>query len=276
MDEIESLKPGTNLSNEEVCEIFLCAPQGGMRRSLRTNTLVLVSDHLKSVYEDRWLDDVFHYTGMGLRGDQDLNYSQNKTLAESDTNGIDVHLFEVLEAGKYTYQGKMVLFEDPHEEVQPDADGTDRKVWVFPLKLEDQSQTPIITKDVFDNKTRILDKKSRSKTTEELEARVKKAPKKVGVRVVVSKQYDRNSDIVELAKRRAGGICDLCELEAPFTDKSNEPFFEVHHIKWLSEGGPDTLENVVALCPNCHRRMHVLDIEEERMKLMNKAKRQSE
>jgi len=25
----------------------------------------------------------------------------------------------------------------------------------------------------------------------------------------------------------------------------------------LAEGGPDTVENTVALCPNCHRRCHV-------------------
>jgi len=24
----------------------------------------------------------------------------------------------------------------------------------------------------------------------------------------------------------------------------------------LSEGGEDTLENAIALCPNCHRKMH--------------------
>ena len=24
----------------------------------------------------------------------------------------------------------------------------------------------------------------------------------------------------------------------------------------LADGGPDTVENAVALCPNCHRRLH--------------------
>ncbi|WP_431808543.1 hypothetical protein [Lysinibacillus sphaericus] len=34
------------INNKELCEIFLCAPQGGMRKSNRTNTLTLISDKL--------------------------------------------------------------------------------------------------------------------------------------------------------------------------------------------------------------------------------------
>ena len=39
-------------------------------------------------------------------------------------------------------------------------------------------------------------------------------------------------------------------------------FLEVHHIKWLSNGGEDSVENALALCPNCHRQAHygVLDL----------------
>jgi hypothetical protein len=34
-----------------------------MRKSRQTNTLVLVSNHTKSLYEDVWIGDTFHYTG---------------------------------------------------------------------------------------------------------------------------------------------------------------------------------------------------------------------
>ena len=33
-------------------------------------------------------------------------------------------------------------------------------------------------------------------------------------------------------------------------------YLETHHIVPLSEGGPDHLSNVVAVCPNDHRRAH--------------------
>ncbi len=92
--DFKTLKPGTVLDNAGLCEYFGCSPQGGMRRSLKTNTLVIISNHVESIYEDRWIGDELHYTGMGQVGDQELK-SQNKTLAESHTNGVSVHLFEV-------------------------------------------------------------------------------------------------------------------------------------------------------------------------------------
>ncbi len=67
------LEPGKAISSQELIEIFQCGSQGGMRRSHKTGTLVIVSDPTKAVYEDRWdQDGVLHYTGMGLKGDQKL------------------------------------------------------------------------------------------------------------------------------------------------------------------------------------------------------------
>ena len=48
-------------------------------------------------------------------------------------------------------------------------------------------------------------------------------------------------------------------MPAPFKKRNGEPFLEVHHVMWLSEGGSDSIENTVALCPNCHRKVHVRD-----------------
>ena len=90
------LKIGDVVNNEQLRAIFKCSSQGGMRRSLKTNTLVIISDHTKSTYEDRWEGPVMHYTGMGLSGDQKIDAQQNKTLNESKYNGVGIHLFEVL------------------------------------------------------------------------------------------------------------------------------------------------------------------------------------
>lgn len=69
--------------------------------------------------------------------------------------------------------------------------------------------------------------------------------------------FIRSPYIVELAKRLAKGVCQDCVQPAPFVSKiTNEPYLEVHHIRSLSEGGKDIIENVVALCPNCHRKRH--------------------
>ena len=66
-----------------------------MRRSKVTNTLVIVSNHVESIYEDLWDENgVFQYTGMGTEGDQSLSFMQNKTLSQSVTNNVGVFLFE--------------------------------------------------------------------------------------------------------------------------------------------------------------------------------------
>jgi len=131
---IHNLVEGQNYSNQDICEAFLCAPQGGMRRSKRSNTLVLVANHTKSIYSDEWKNGVLNYTGMGQLGDQTLEGNQNITLYESENNDISVHLFEVFKKRIYTYKGQVMLADRPFQETQDDLEGWDRTVWVFPLK----------------------------------------------------------------------------------------------------------------------------------------------
>lgn len=79
-------------------------------------------------------------------------------------------------------------------------------------------------------------------------------PKKVWRNVAV---YVRNPDVVAEVLHRAMGKCGECGNAAPFFRSSNgTPYLEVHHRKKLSDGGDDTVENAVALCPNCHRKKH--------------------
>mgnify|MGYP001369933802 FL=1 len=68
--------------------------------------------------------------------------------------------------------------------------------------------------------------------------------------------FKRDPEVIAWVKQRADGVCELCEKEGPFLDRDNQPFLEVHHIVPLADGGPDTVDNAVALCPNCHRQCH--------------------
>jgi 5-methylcytosine-specific restriction enzyme A len=54
----------------------------------------------------------------------------------------------------------------------------------------------------------------------------------------------------------SNGFCEGCGNPAPFKCVDGFPYLEVHHVKPLSEGGSDTIDNTIALCPNCHRRCH--------------------
>lgn len=264
------LKSGDIIDNSGLQDIFRVGSQGGMRRSRRTNTLVIVSDHTKAIYEDRWIGDVFHYTGMGLSGDQRLDFMQNKTLAESHTNGVNVHLFEVFDSGRYTYHGEVFLAGEPYLEEQPDVKGNLRNVYVFPLKLKSASKIPLISQEVLKKKGEEQQKIARKLTDAELEKRAKYSRKDVGSREVSTKTYERNPYVIEYTKRRARGICQLCGNPAPFMDKNGLPFLETHHIEWLSNGGEDTIENTVALCPNCHRKMHIVGSDQDKDLLMRK------
>ncbi len=125
---------GAVVSNAIMSDAFKISNMGGMRRSKTTGTLVLISDSTKGLYHDKWNDGVLHYTGMGKIGDQVLTGNQNKTLAESGENGVEVHLFEVNGPGKYSYTGVVKLTGKPFQEIQPDDNGNPRKVWIFPLR----------------------------------------------------------------------------------------------------------------------------------------------
>lgn len=57
-------------------------------------------------------------------------------------------------------------------------------------------------------------------------------------------------------------------------NKQGEPYLETHHIVWLARGGEDSIENTVALCPNCHKKMHVLDLPTDVAKIMTKARQE--
>ncbi|MEZ9168041.1 HNH endonuclease [Vibrio cyclitrophicus] len=248
---------GTKLNNTDLCEAFGCSPQGGMRRAHKTNTLVIVSNHIKSIYDDRWSGDVLHYTGMGSKGDQSLTFQQNKTLAESDTNGVSVHLFEVFKDQEYTYVGEVKLNSTPYSETQPDEKGEPRKVYVFPVKLASGERH--VQKQDRENVESVRVRKARKLTVEELQALAAKGRKTATRYQQKSTSYERNIWVAELAKRLAKAQCQLCLKPAPFNNAKGEPYLETHHIVWLSKDGDDTPDNTVALCPNCHKKMHIVD-----------------
>lgn len=74
--------------------------------------------------------------------------------------------------------------------------------------------------------------------------------------VSTSNQFARDPNIIAWVCEEADGHCEACNEAAPFNRTDGSPYLEVHHVRPLSEGGPDTTDNAIAGCPNCHRRLH--------------------
>lgn len=69
-------------------------------------------------------------------------------------------------------------------------------------------------------------------------------------------QFKRDPQVKAWVLREAKGVCECCNQPAPFDGTDGEPFLEVHHVRKLAERGSDTVNNAVAICPNCHRALH--------------------
>lgn len=67
--------------------------------------------------------------------------------------------------------------------------------------------------------------------------------------------FERSARVRRYVLERAKGRCELCG-EKGFMTATGYLYLESHHIKPLSEGGKDSVDNVVALCPNHHREAH--------------------
>ena len=253
------LRAGDTIDNDGLHALFRCSLLGPMRRSLSTNSLVLISDHSKAGCEDKWIGKVFHFTGMGTIGEQGPGSRQNMTLAKSRENGVGLYLFEVFYEGNYVYIGEVELMDNPYRSRQADSEKNMRDVQVFPLQLKSHKNPPLIKQGLPEagaepgrRDVRVISSgvaglpAERTGKNDEREA---------------AADLSGRDGIGENVKRSANGLCQLCGLPAPFTGHDGQPYLEVHHIVPLKEGGSPATENIVALCPNCHRKMHVLNLQ---------------
>lgn len=58
----------------------------------------------------------------------------------------------------------------------------------------------------------------------------------------------------DLLLEQAGHRCTVC----------NAPYVDIHHINPIEKGGKTEYDNLIVLCPNCHRRVHKENIPDAR------------
>lgn len=132
----------------------------------------------------------------------------------------------------------------------------------------DAMNNKAISEEELEQEESISKEKARKLSDTELKKRITQKKNKLSKgKKVISINYSRDQEIAEYAVRRANGKCDLCGMVAPFVRNDGMPYLEAHHVDWLSRGGEDVIENVSAVCPNCHRKIHILDENEDTIKL---------
>jgi 5-methylcytosine-specific restriction enzyme A len=74
-------------------------------------------------------------------------------------------------------------------------------------------------------------------------------------RLGTTNAFVRDPQVRRRVRERAKGFCEYCS-QIGFPMASGAIYIETHHIIFLSEKGADADLNVIALCPNDHRRAH--------------------
>ena len=261
--EFITIQPGEVLTNEQLCKAFGCSSSGRIRKTTHADSLVLISDHTSSISDDYWKNETLLFTGMGAKGNQTLEESLNAALFDSAAeNPRNLYLLEIVDPDKsiYRYLGQAELTVHPYTTQRYDETNRLRDVWVFPIRLTRGLVQPVKADQHFEAIRERDEIAIKNLNDDILLAKINQLPSDCSSTDVSRTQRLRNGLVIEYARRRAKGICELCEKPGPFKDKEGRPFLEVHHIIWLANGGEDTIRNVAALCPNCHRRMHVLNL----------------
>jgi 5-methylcytosine-specific restriction enzyme A len=128
--------------------------------------------------------------------------------------------------------------------------------WSSVIELPDWMGS-LPTRDELEAQLAVEIKEAQKLSPEERLAKLAIAPKIPEKVQVVTVAFRRNPHVVAAVLERAGGICELCGATAPFRRKSDgTPYLEVHHKDPLAEDGEDTVDNAMAVCPNCHRCLH--------------------
>lgn len=227
---------------------FAGQQQGGIITPKEHNLVIVITGEEggQHGYSDAMRPDgLFEYFGEGQIGDM-LMVRGNNAVANHTENGKDLLLFRKTKEG-LRFEGQYVV-EGILERPAPDTEGNMRNAFVFELRpleavIEAVDKMPIepATGDLDAMRQRAL-------------AAVSDSPKpgksKTGT------VFERSKAVRDYVLARAKGKCEDCGEPAPFYTPSNAPFLEAHHIRRMSDGGPDDPRFMIGLCPNCHRRAH--------------------
>lgn len=254
------LQIGDTLTFGQLRNLFQCSNAGGVLPTKKFQTLVIVSNHIKGIADDKWENDILYYTGMGMNGDQMLDGSHNKILSESNTNGMTVHLFEVYVQNEYVYRGIVRLVQEPYQEFRQDNNGNIRRVWVFPVKVvgDAKKEDELEEGRLFERIAEISDQE-----IETLEMSSEGKPMKKGKPIVRNgiNLYLRNTKTALRALKMADFQCEFDESHwigkrkgAQYALAKPRHLIPLRYAEEFSYS-LDVVSNIVSLCPTCYESL---------------------
>lgn len=204
-------------------------------------------------YSDGWQPSgLFFYTGEGQIGDMELR-AGNKAIHMHIRDGKDLYLFEQAQRAHVRYLGQFVCTGD-HEERSPDVKGNDRRAIVFELIPIEAFSTDTELYPIVDPE---MNQSGQNAGIAELRAQATAAANDGAEPEQRLVNWRKRSNVIRrYVLLRANGVCEGCAAPAPFLTTRGEPYLEPHHIRRLSDGGPDDPRSVAGVCANCHRRAH--------------------
>jgi len=239
---------------EEIHEVYGGQRQGGISTpSDKPYIFLFTSDAGEAYgYQDQFRPDgTFWYTGEGQVGDMAL-IKGNLAIHNHSMENKTLHLFEYVKKAYVRYIGE-ATYIDHHIEQRPDRKENNRDAIIFHLAvdLKKEDTAPV---EIPNEREQL--KSLKAKTLSELrQAALKKTSIRAKTKEIKTTTSIRSEAIKLYALKRSNGKCEGCGSDAPFMSKQG-PFLEVHHVFRLGDGGPDHPKNVIAICPNCHRRVH--------------------
>ena len=200
-------------------------------------------------YPNAWVreGEVLKYYLKSILGNFGTHFKPNKAIIENSQLPV-VTFTRDSESAPFIFRG---IFHY-HDMVHEDEGGK-----AFILRRDDSlSSVMVEAKYAQDSLEKRIRQSVLRPQSERLE-RLAKAKKRPRTYIVKTKVYSRNSDVIAEVLFQAQGVCQGCSRPAPFVRSSDgAPYLEVHHRIPLAMGGDDTVENAIALCPNCHRERH--------------------
>ncbi|WP_299864441.1 HNH endonuclease [uncultured Hoeflea sp.] len=220
--------------------------QGGIITPVGHPLVIIITgaEGLTHGYSDQLREDgAFEYFGEGQVGDMQM-IKGNVAIRDHSANGKSLLLFRKTKDGlrfldEYVYE--------THRTVRaPDRNGDERDAYVFELQPLESIQDTTSTSASAPT-TNLATLRARAMSASRAQVSQSTATRTV---------FERSKDVRDYVVARAAGDCEGCGSPAPFIRTNGTPYLEPHHIRRVSDGGPDDPHFVIALCPNCHRRVH--------------------